>query len=164
MRNILTAFSTAASAILVSPSAAQQSPPNNIATVPSDDADITAAISAARSRLPEFLNLARRPDPSMHTFAVKLAIPTDRGKEFIWVALLQIEDSYLIGRVSNLPENIKGIKQGQRIKFTTDDIMDWTYHRNGRRKGNYTARAIARRMPPAEGQRMLRELNFDPDP
>ena len=112
----------------------------------------------------DLLHLARRPDPSIHTLVIKLAIPTDRGKEFIWVALLQIEDSYLIGRVSNLPENIKGIKQGQRIKFTIDDIMDWTYNRNGRRKGNYTARAIARRMPPAERRRMLREPNFDPDP
>lgn len=164
MRNFLTAFSAAASAILVSPAATEQSPPNNIANVPHDDIDMTAAILAARSRLPEFLSLARRPDPSMHTFAAKLAIPTDDGVEFIWVALLQIEDSYLMGRISNLPENIKGIKQGQRIKFTTDDIMDWTYHKDGKRKGNYTARALAKRMPPAEGQRMLLELNFDPDP
>jgi uncharacterized protein YegJ (DUF2314 family) len=104
------------------------------------------------------------PPRPIHTHIGHQARNPDRGKEFIWVALLQIEDSYLIGRVSNLPENIKGIKQGQRIKFTIDDIMDWTYNRNGRRKGNYTARAIARRMPPAERRRMLREPNFDPDP
>lgn len=137
--------------------------PDGTITVPVGDVHIANAIKEARARLPEFLALARKPDPSMHTFAVKLAIPTNVGDEYIWISPFEVNGDDFIGRISNTPRGTKAIKQGQRLKFKSADIVDWTYHHNGRRKGNFTARAIARLLPPAEVESFLRELNFDPD-
>lgn len=133
-------------------------------TVLHDDVHIAEAIRQARARLPEFLELARKPDPSMHTFAVKLAIPTNHGAEFIWLAPFQRKSDHFVGRVSNEPRNIKGIKQGQWVKFESDNIIDWTYHQNGKRKGNFTARAVAKQLPPVEAEKFIREFNLDREP
>lgn len=132
--------------------------------VPIGDVQMDNAIKEARARLPEFLALAHNPAPSMHTFAVKLGIPTGDGNEYIWITPFEMTDGHFIGRINNKPRNIKGIKEGQRLKFTAEDIVDWTYHHNGKRKGNLTGRAIAKMLPPAEGEALLREMNFDPEP
>lgn len=132
--------------------------------VPIGNVQMANAIKEARARLPEFLALARNPAPSMHTFAVKLGLPTGDGNEYVWIMPFEMTDDHFVGRISNKPRNVKGIKEGQRLKFRADDIIDWTYHHNGKRKGNFTGRAIAKMLPAAEAEALLREMNFDPEP
>jgi uncharacterized protein YegJ (DUF2314 family) len=134
------------------------------ATVEIGDAETAEAIGNARTRLPEFLALARKPAPNMHTFAVKVPIPTEQGSEYIWITPFEFIGDHLVGRVSNVPQDTKKLNEGDRLKFSVSDIADWSYRLNGKRKGNFTGRAIASKMPPLEAQRFLRELNFDPEP
>jgi uncharacterized protein YegJ (DUF2314 family) len=148
----------------VRPTTAQSIRPDGTATVPIGDADMEDAIKQARARLPEFLALARNPTPAMHTFAVKVPIPTSHGNEYIWVTPFEIKGDDIVGRVSNQPRDTKSLKEGDRLKFKTSDVADWSYRLNGKRKGNFTSRAIAKRLPRAEAERFLREMNFDPEP
>ena len=48
---------------------------DGIAMVEKDDADMAAAMRKARERLPEFLKLARTPQPTMRAFAGRLGSP-----------------------------------------------------------------------------------------
>lgn len=146
------------------PMMAQSIRSDGTTNVPIGDIEMANAMKEARARLPEFLALARDPAPTMHTFAVKVPIPTHHGNEYIWITPFDVTGDQVVGRVSNRPRNIKGLKEGDRLKFKTSDIVDWAYRLNGRRKGNFTGRAIARTLPPAEAGAFLEEMKFDPEP
>lgn len=132
--------------------------------VPHGDVHMANAIREARSRLQDFLARARKPDPATHTFAVKLAVPTDVSLEFIWITPFEMKDGHFVGQISNEPRNIKGIRRGQWVQFDEDGIVDWTFHQNGKRKGNFTARAIAKRLPPAEAEKFMKDYDLDREP
>ncbi len=161
---ILLAVAAAVGLLSTRPAVAQTIRSGDTVAVPHGDVHIAKAIREARSRLPDFLTRARKPDPTMHTFAVKLAVPTDVSLEFIWITPFEMKDGHFVGQISNEPKNIKGIRRGQWVQFTEDDIVDWTYHQNGKRKGNFTARAIAKRLPPAKSEAFMKEYNLDRDP
>jgi len=146
------------------PATPQPIKPDGTADVPIDDADMEDAIRQARARLAEFLALARNPRPTMHGFAVKVPIPTSSGNEYVWITPFEMRGDEVVGRLANQPHGTGRLKQGDRLKFKTSDIADWSYRLNGKRKGNFTGRAIAKRLPPTEAERLLREMNFDPEP
>lgn len=159
----LLAISTAAG--IPARTSAQMISAGDTITVPDGDVHMANAIRQARARLPEFLALARNPDPSMRTFAVKVAIPTDKGgAEYIWITPFEIRDDHFVGRISNEPRGIQGLRQGQLVGFESDNIVDWTYHQNGKRKGNFTARAVAKRLVPEEAKLFIERMKFDKDP
>jgi uncharacterized protein YegJ (DUF2314 family) len=158
------ALAVSAFILQTNPLLAQTIRPDGTAHVPIGDAEMAKAMSEARARLPEFLALARNPAPTMHTFAVKVPIPTRHGNEYIWITPFDVAGDQVVGRISNRPLNITGLKEGDRLKFKTSDIVDWAYRINGRRKGNFTGRAIARTLPAAEASAFLDEMKFDPEP
>ncbi|MGL5137200.1 MAG: DUF2314 domain-containing protein, partial [Beijerinckiaceae bacterium] len=80
-------------------------------------------------------------------FVVKMPMTSDGLTENIWVGALRNDPEKpgaFIGRLANEPNMIKGYASGQRIRFTIDEVNDWTYRTaEGAVRGNYTGCAIA---------------------
>lgn len=127
-----------------------------------DDAVMAAAFERARKTLPEFLELARAPSPSMKNFSVKLAIPYAEGREF-WLRLIEFRGDQILGEIRNTPRHAKNVKYGQRIIFKEKDIADWTYLDGKRMMGNFTACALLKRETKAKADTFKQEHGLECD-
>jgi len=128
-----------------------------------DDADMAAAVERARATLPQFLELARAPKPSMKNCAVKVAIPYAEGNDFFWLRLIEFREKQMLGEIRNTPRHAKNVKYGQRILFAEKDISDWTYLAGNRMMGNFTACAMLKRETKANVDAFKREHGLECD-
>jgi len=107
--------------------------------------------------------LAKRPGARMTGFAVKIAIPTENGAESFWIHPFAHVEERFIGQINNTPRAITGLKIGDTISFFKNEIVDWMYMDAGTMKGNYSARAMLKSVPPKERKAFKRKFGLDFD-
>jgi uncharacterized protein YegJ (DUF2314 family) len=133
-------------------------------SVRTGDANMAAAMQKAKSRLPEFLKLAKAPTPGATGFAVKIGIPYDEGNEFVWMNSLEFKGDRIIGAINNEPRFAKNVRYRQRISFREGDIADWMYRENGKMKGNFTACAMLKNDTAANRDAFRKEYGLECEP
>jgi uncharacterized protein YegJ (DUF2314 family) len=148
---------TIASAVSCAPS---QSRPKDdpIASVQATDSEMNAAIAKARESLPKFFERWKHPGPGESDFNLKLKFTEGDNVEHIWIGQLEGSPGRITGVVNDTPENIHSVKLGQRIPIPEDRISDWLYLRNGKMVGNWTVRALFKKMSPEEVKSMKARL------
>ncbi|SFK19984.1 YegJ family protein [Caulobacter sp. UNC279MFTsu5.1] len=125
-----------------------------------DDAEMNAAIAAARKTLPVFWNhLRTKPgEPS----SLKVGLATSNGHEHIWVSDIEAKGDTITGRLANDPDNLPGLKLGSPVTFTRAQISDWAYEKNGKLYGHYTTRIVIKHIDPAEAAQVRAMLSENP--
>jgi uncharacterized protein YegJ (DUF2314 family) len=142
----------------------EKSKRDEIARVRDDDADMVAAFQKARATLKEFLALVREPRSSITTYAVKIGIP-DRGeREYFWISRFSQQGGLLIGRIDNTPRLVSNVREGERISFKENDVVDWLYRENGNMVGNFTACALLKKEPPQQADAFKKEYGLNCPP
>lgn len=122
---------------------------------------MVVALRKARETLPDFLALARAPQPGMSVFSVKVAVPTPQGNEYFWVGRFQFEGPRYSGRIGNTPRWAMWLKEGSTITFAESEIVDWMYLDGGKMKGNFTFCALMKNEPKKEATAMIRKFGID---
>jgi uncharacterized protein YegJ (DUF2314 family) len=87
--------------------------------------------------------------------SLNVALPTTgNDSEAMWVDWpSKRSDGRFSDRLANEPQDVKGLKLGDFIIFTQDQIFDWTFQRNGKIVGNETMRPSLAQPPKAEAER-----------
>jgi uncharacterized protein YegJ (DUF2314 family) len=142
----------------------EKSKSGETASVQTGDSDMRAAMRKARATLPDFLALARGPQPGMSGFALKVGIPYgENNTEYLWVSPFEPRGALFVGRVNNTPVSVKNIKYRQMIEFDESNIADWMYRHDGKMKGNHTACALLKRDTPANREAFRKEYGLECD-
>jgi uncharacterized protein YegJ (DUF2314 family) len=128
-----------------------------------NDPAMTAAIHSARETLPQFLALARHPRPTMEGFAVKIVVFAENDAEFFWIHPFAHVEERFIGQINNTPRAAMKLKIGDTVSFVKNEIVDWMYMDAGKMKGNYSARAILKPVPPQDRNAIKRRFGLDFD-
>ena len=125
-----------------------------------DDAEMNAAIAAARKTLPVFWkHLQAKPDEAS---SLKVGLATSNGHEHIWVSDIEAKGDKITGRLANDPDNLPGLKLGSPVSFTESQISDWAYAKNGKLYGHYTTRVVIKHIDPAEAAQVRAMLSENP--
>ena len=113
------------------------------------DAQMQAAIDAARATLPLFLaNAVDAEGDSVAGSVLKVELPTIPGSEteseHIWVTpFARLPDGSFAGLLANEPVNLGSLRAGDRVDFTEGMISDWHFDApSGRYWGSYTSRVM----------------------
>jgi uncharacterized protein YegJ (DUF2314 family) len=108
-----------------------------------DDARMDSAIAEAKATIVVFISALEKQEPSTKGFALKKAY-TYAGdkKEFIWISNVRLKEGAFEGEINNEPVNKIGVKLGQKVRVTKDEIEDWMFMSNGRLQGGYTIVAL----------------------
>jgi uncharacterized protein YegJ (DUF2314 family) len=133
---------------------------DDVALVEKDDPDMAAAFRKARETLPEFLALARAPQSTATSLAVKIAIPDADGNEYFWLTQFAPRGNKYTGRISNTPRAAKQVKLGQVVEFSEAEIVDWLYVEGGKMRGNFTACALLKREPADQVEAMRKQYGL----
>jgi uncharacterized protein YegJ (DUF2314 family) len=129
---------------------------DRVVSIEYNSEEMADAVRRARGTLSSFFELAANPRPGTGKFAVKIGLPTDRGKEFVWTILLRHDNGRVVARIDNTPRWTTKFRDGQTVAFTDAAIIDWLYIDGDRLKGNFTGCAINKLVsePEAEAVRM----------
>lgn len=120
---------------------------DKVAMVKDGDAEMTAAITRARARLPEFWRELEASSAG-EVFSVKVPVRDAAGTEFFWLADLTRANGRVSGRLDNRPNIVTTVKEGQRLEVAESEVVDWLYLRGGKMYGNFTVRPLLPQLPP----------------
>lgn len=128
------------------------------------DAKMTAAITEAQNTLPRALTLLPATGKAYHPdLLLKVAFPRNdgMGNEIIWVSdLRSTGKNRFSGRLDNAPNYLTGKRLGSKVRFSLDQVADWSILAGGRLWGNYTTRVMLPQLP-AEDRRYFKTILSD---
>ncbi len=110
-------------------------PSRGIIMVPDEDPRLAAATAEARRRWPEFLAEFNKHEKNV-AYAVKLpfkVVGEEGGSEHMWISVTSVEGNTIKGRLDNEPGQNVGVKLGDEVTTSVEEIEDWMV---GRGAGN----------------------------
>jgi uncharacterized protein YegJ (DUF2314 family) len=108
-----------------------------------DDAEMNAAIAAARKTWPRFVSwLETHPAESGYA---KWPVTEDGKTEHLWVRVTKLETDTVHGVVENAPVDLRKVKIGEKVSFPARQISDWMYLEGGKLNGGYTVEVLRKR-------------------
>ena len=124
---------------------------NSVVWVGDEDEEINQAMVEARSTIETFWKYKNSGDPDYSEFSLKVALETSTGSlEHIWVNRISGDASAMTGYLGNDPVDLAGLKYGDKVTFSSDQISDWQYFKDDLMYGHYTTRVLLGRMPKEE--------------
>ncbi|TDM08466.1 MAG: hypothetical protein C4K60_03185 [Ideonella sp. MAG2] len=110
------------------------------------DAELEAAKTAARAKLPALRNHFQTKLVPGESILVKAPFKTDTGGiEWMWVAVNAWEGTQITGLLVSDPRLSKKLKAGQTVKVSQDDLFDYLHRKpDGTTEGNTTSKIIER--------------------
>jgi uncharacterized protein YegJ (DUF2314 family) len=137
---------------------AEPAPPPMI--VSDQDREMNTAMAEGRKTLPRFLEALRQPPAGSEGFAIKATFRNGDQVEHMWLQEPRIVGDKLDGVLANDPAYLEGYKSGQRLSVGREQIVDWSYIKDGVLVGGYTLRVMFSRVPAAERAALQKELGY----
>ena len=132
-----------------------------VATNP-NDSEMNLAIERARETLPEFWKALSEENEGDHSFNIKVGLPADNGGvEHIWVDSLSEKGSEIIGVLINVPLHLSEYKLGDSVSFTTSQVTDWQYFRDGKSEGNHVTKVLLKQMSSEKADEIKKLLGWE---
>lgn len=124
------------------------------------DAGEVAIRETVRRTLPDFWKHREAPAAGESDFMLKVAFAEGGKVEHMWVEPTHREGDRITGKLNQEPGQLRGMRDGQQVSFSTAEISDWLYRRDGKMVGNFGLRAHLDEIP--EPQRSaLRKMLAD---
>lgn len=123
---------------------------SNIAEVYSEDGEMNQAIAKAKSTFNKFDTAFKNNHYDHEGFSLKVRFRTEQGGEHIWADNITFTNGAYYGIVDEDAVAAKGVKAGDTVRITTDNLSDWMYDDNGVMRGGYTIRVLRNRFSEAE--------------
>ncbi|NIK50098.1 YegJ family protein [Variibacter gotjawalensis] len=128
-----------------------------------DKAAMEVALKEAKRTLPMFLEAFEKKNAGRFYVKVLMACPDPDGGEYIWIDDLNRVGDDFTGRYANVPGCREDVRRGSPLRFKRDDIVDWSFMRDGKMHGSYSTRVTLKDMSPSEADEYRRILAPLPD-
>lgn len=116
-----------------------------------DDAALAAADQQAQKTLPIFWAKFDAQTPGVSRYLVKVALKArGGGREMLWAAVLRRSATWVQVRLADEAEYVEDVSIGAVVRVAPDQIVDWSYVKNGRAYGNYSTRVLINRVTPEQ--------------
>jgi uncharacterized protein YegJ (DUF2314 family) len=127
-----------------------------------NDAELDRIAEQARATLPVFVRRLRHPMDGDDNFRIKCPFRADSGSGFsreqLWLSDIRFKNGAYFGTVTNTPFYISGLKKGDTLSFSIDDITDWMYTRDGKIIGGLSIKYLLEQIPENERDKEQREV------
>lgn len=102
---------------------------DRVIAVKGTDAEMNAAVAKAKANLGSFISALQRPTPTQRYFAVKVPFRERGQTEHMWVTKLSYDSKKQTfrGILSNAPNLVHNVKQGQIVSVKRSEVSDWVY-------------------------------------
>jgi len=125
------------------------------------DKEMNEAIDRARATLDGFLKIYAHPPRGADDFRLKVKVTDANGSEHLWIEPFKITASGFSGVVSNVPDTVESVAEGDTIEFQRGEITDWGYVQDGKQKGGFTVCVMFKHMGKDEADAYRRDYGFE---
>ncbi len=123
---------------------------DTVVMVKESDPEMREAMRRARARLPDFWKALDA--GSGRLFSVKVPVTDPAGTEFFWLVEVRRANGRVSGKISNRPNIVRSVTEGQRLEVEEREVVDWMFMRDGKMHGNLTLRPLLKTLPPEQAQ------------
>jgi len=134
--------------------------PDRVIDVAQDDPKMNAAMDKARSTVGTFTAALASPKPSQKSFTVKVPFTDGTKTEHMWLSPVRFDGKKFHGTISNDPERVSHVKNGDSAEVEPSKISDWMFVDEGKLVGGYTLRVLRDSMSPAERAEFDKSVDF----
>ena len=128
--------------------------------VSDQDREMNTAMSEGHRTLPVFVEALRQPPPGSEGFSIKATFRDGELVEHMWLHEPRANGDRFDGVLASEAALFKGYTAGQRLSVARDQIVDWSYIKNGVLVGGHTLRVMFSRVPAAEREALQQELGY----
>ncbi|WP_395681761.1 YegJ family protein [Dokdonella sp.] len=161
MHSFLVALVVVTSLPMSVPPGSDEKMPDHTVLVSGEDREMNEAIAKAQASLDGFLRLKANPPKGAAGFKLKLKVTDGNGSEHLWITPFHATAKGFAGTVSNAPEYVESVTEGEEVEFRREDISDWGYELNGKQKGSYTVCVLFKHMDKEEVDVYRRDYGFE---
>jgi uncharacterized protein YegJ (DUF2314 family) len=129
-------------------------------SVPESDPAMNSAFAKARQTLPGFIAALDEKAAGVEMFTVKVPITDKDQTEYFWISDVRHNGDTFSGTISNEPEMVQNVVNGQAISFDKSKIADWGYYENGELKGNFTTCVLLSQQDPQEAKDLEERIHL----
>ncbi|WP_281185470.1 DUF2314 domain-containing protein [Trichlorobacter lovleyi] len=115
-----------------------------------NDQQMNKAIEQAKKTLNEFEKEIASNDNANNHYSLKVKFETNKEPEHIWVGDVKTSGQRFEGSLENEPINLKGLKAGDKVTFSKDQITDWLIVSSGKARGGFTIKVVRKQMSEKE--------------
>jgi uncharacterized protein YegJ (DUF2314 family) len=112
-----------------------------VVPVEQDDPRLAEVVAEAHARWPEFLEAFSR-GRADDLFVVKSRFADENSQEWMWSTVEKIEADTLMGRLSNRPNAVKHVPEGDEVVVQAEGIGDWFYANEIEQVGQFSIRLL----------------------
>lgn len=124
-----------------------------------EDKAMDRAVETAQKKVDKFIAVLSSPKASQSRFAVKKRFIDGDKVEHLWLNEVSFDGRLFHGKVDNEPVDIKGVRPGQQVSVSPNEISDWMYVQDGRLVGGYTISAMCQHMSSAEKKQFEKDAH-----
>lgn len=112
---------------------------------------LSAIAREARAGLPVFFRHMIRPEAGESHFYIKHPFTefSEMGvsTEQIWLTDIRFRDGRYYGALANNPVFLSGMRRGDTVHFSADEVTDWMFLRNGEIVGGQSIKYLLQQIP-----------------
>jgi uncharacterized protein YegJ (DUF2314 family) len=113
-----------------------------VVSVEGAEEQMQVAVAQAQRRFPEFV-IAFEDPGRRRDFAVKAPFTEGDCTEYMWVAVVEIGNDVISGKLGNKPVSIRSLHEGDPVEVRLADLNDWMFTDGDRRVGGFTTGVTA---------------------
>ncbi len=114
---------------------------DGVIQIEKEDAELKAAVETARKRWKEFEKAFAAGTGVNHSVKFKFTDKTKQS-EFMWVSVDKIDGGTVVGKLSNVPNFLTDVKEGDIIKRPNSEIEDWLYIEDKKMVGGFSIQVL----------------------
>jgi uncharacterized protein YegJ (DUF2314 family) len=115
--------------------------------IPPGDPELLEGVRSAQKSLGSFLRHFESPfEYGRHLFKVRVV--DGHESALLWLALTEVRENLLVGRLFEVPPEFKGHRPGQSLEMEQGEIQDWAIFQSGSLIGGWSMRLTRSRMNP----------------
>jgi uncharacterized protein YegJ (DUF2314 family) len=135
----------------------------DLVLVDENDKEMNAAMEKARKSVGDFLKAYQKPTRKQSQFAIKVGIKDGKKVEHFWVAVTKYDGKQFVGTISNEPQFVTNVKEGEVVTVDKDKIEDWMFVEDRKLVGGYTVRLLRSRLTPEERKALDESIPYKID-
>ena len=111
------------------------------------DEQLAAAYEEARATLERFIAKIESPGAS-HSHSIQTRLADGEVFEHVWLIEPRWNGKEFVGKLDNVPADLRNVRIGDTIRVAAGDVQDWMYIASDKIYGGYTIRVHAARGTP----------------
>jgi uncharacterized protein YegJ (DUF2314 family) len=133
---------------------------SDYANVSDNDKQMDRAVESAQRTLGFFMAALKAKKDGDTVFEIEKGFIDGDKVEHLWIKRVTYDGKNFHGQIDNQPNEVRNIRDGERVTVGPADVTDWMFLKDGKLIGGYTTRVLYARLSPEDKAEFDKHAGF----